>query len=427
MKLNKLVVGVVIAAASHAVAQPAPSAPSPQPAPPAPSPQSAPPAPSPLAAAANDYRLPANWLCLPGRADACRTDQSATAVAVNGATTAVPWQAATAPKVDCFYVYPTVSFDTTANSDMVPGPEEASVVNQQLNRFAAQCRMFAPMYRQVTITALRSVMTGAPMAGIDRDLPYRDVRDAWRNYLADHNGGRGVVLIGHSQGSGVLKRLLAEEIDDKPVQKQLVAAILAGTNVLVPAGQVMGGDLKSIPLCTAAGQRGCVISFVSFRAEAPPPANIAAARRMDLAPLIRLGRTEEAMGGRNRDSIIADAVEALVAAIYRESGYETAREFLLGILAPEIAGVNRNRDWRDPKTVLQELRQADHLSSPVYQVTSEHGRPHDKVFTVDVLLDDKVAGTGSGKTKKEAQRTAAEAALGTHPVAVAPTLPKREG
>lgn len=273
MKLNKLVVGVVIAAASHAVAQPAPSAPSPQPAPPAPSPQSAPPAPSPLAAAANDYRLPANWLCLPGRADACRTDQSATAVAVNGATTAVPWQAATAPKVDCFYVYPTVSFDTTANSDMVPGPEEASVVNQQLNRFAAQCRMFAPMYRQVTITALRSVMTGAPMAGIDRDLPYRDVRDAWRTYLADHNGGRGVVLIGHSQGSGVLKRLLAEEIDGKPVQKQLVAAILAGTNVLVPAGQVMGGDLKSIPLCTAAGQRGCVISFVSFRADAPPPAN----------------------------------------------------------------------------------------------------------------------------------------------------------
>ena len=145
----------------------------------------------------------------------------------------------------------------------------------------------------------------------------------------------------------------------------------------------------------------------------------AAARRLDLAPLIRLGRTEEAMGGRNRDSIIADAVEALVAAIYRESGYETAREFLLGILAPEIAGVNRNRDWRDPKTVLQELRQADHLSSPVYQVTSEHGRPHDKVFTVDVLLDDKVAGTGSGKTKKEAQRTAAEAALGTHPAASA--------
>ena len=146
----------------------------------------------------------------------------------------------------------------------------------------------------------------------------------------------------------------------------------------------------------------------------------AAARRMDLAPLIRLGRTEEAMGGRNRDSIIADAVEALVAVIYQESGYEAAREFLLGILAPEIASVTRNRDWRDPKTVLQELRQADHLSSPVYQVTAERGKPHDKVFTIDVLLDGDVAGTGVGKTKKEAQRTAAEAALGTHHVGTYP-------
>jgi hypothetical protein len=229
----------------------------------------------PVAAAplANDYHLATNWLCLPGRADACRTDQAATAVAVNGTTTPVPWHAATAPKVDCFYVYPTVSLDPGPNSDMVPGPEETSVVNQQLNRFAAQCRVFAPMYRQVTITALRSVMTGAPMGGIDRELPYRDVRDAWRTYLADHNKGRGVVLIGHSQGSGVLKRLLAEEIDGKPVQAQLVTAILGGTNVLVPAGKLTGGDLKTIPLCTASGQRGCVISFVSFRADAPPPAN----------------------------------------------------------------------------------------------------------------------------------------------------------
>jgi len=157
----------------------------------------------------------------------------------------------------------------------------------------------------------------------------------------------------------------------------------------------------------------------------------AAARRMDLAPLIRLGRTEEAMGGRNRDSIIADAVEALVAVIYRESGYEAAREFLLGLLAPEIAAVSKNRDWRDPKTVLQELRQADKLSAPVYQVTAERGKPHDRTFTIDVLLDGLVAGTGSGKTKKEAQQAAAEAALGTHPDVTHPGAsadpPQREG
>ena len=136
-----------------------------------------------------------------------------------------------------------------------------------------------------------------------------------------------------------------------------------------------------------------------------------AARRMDLAPLIRLGRTEEAMGGRNRDSIIADAVEALIAALYSESGYAAARDFIFHILAPEIAAVGASRDWRDPKTILQELRQADHLSAPVYRVVSERGKPHDRVYTIEVVLDGSVIGQGVGKSKKLAQQAAAEAAL----------------
>ena len=225
------------------------------------------------AAPANDYNDPAAWLCRPGQNAICTTDQRATSVRANGTTSIRGWQAAAKPKVDCFYVYPTVSLDRSPNSDMISGPEEASVVNQQLNRFASQCRIYAPLYRQVTIPALRSALIGAPMAGIDRELAYADVRDAWRSYLVRDNHGRGVVLIGHSQGSGVLKRLLAEEIDGKPVQKQLVSAVLPGTNFLVPAGKVVGGDLKSIPLCTARGQTGCVISYVTFRNDAPPPAN----------------------------------------------------------------------------------------------------------------------------------------------------------
>ena len=140
-----------------------------------------------------------------------------------------------------------------------------------------------------------------------------------------------------------------------------------------------------------------------------------AARRMDLAPLIRLGRTEEAMGGRNRDSIIADAVEALIAALYSESGYAAARDFIFQILAPEIAAVGASRDWRDPKTILQELRQADHLSAPVYQVVSERGKPHDRVYTIEVVLDGSVIGQGVGKSKKLAQQAAAEAALANVP------------
>jgi len=152
-----------------------------------------------------------------------------------------------------------------------------------------------------------------------------------------------------------------------------------------------------------------------------------AARRMDLAPLIRLGRTEEAMGGRNRDSIIADAVEALIAVVYRESGYEAAKKFVLETLAPEIAGVHAERDWRDAKTVLQEQRQALHLSSPVYRVVNESGRPHDKMFTIAVLVDGVTLGTGVGKTKKEAQQAAAEAALETHPGSFVATPPETGG
>ena len=137
----------------------------------------------------------------------------------------------------------------------------------------------------------------------------------------------------------------------------------------------------------------------------------AAARRLDLPPLLRLGHSEEAMGGRERSGLAADVFEALLAVIYREGGYDAARAFLLEALAPEIAAVAAVRDWRDAKTVLQEQRQAEHLSPPVYRVVAEQGRPHDKTFAIEVLLDDQVVGSGVGKSKKEAQQAAAEAAL----------------
>ncbi len=136
-----------------------------------------------------------------------------------------------------------------------------------------------------------------------------------------------------------------------------------------------------------------------------------AARRLNLTPLIRLGRAEEAMGGRNRASIIADAYEALVAAIYNEAGYAAARDFILKTLAPEIALVTAVRDWRDPKSILQELRQGARLTAPVYRVVQEQGRPHDRTYTIEVFLDDHAVGQGIGKTKKEAEQDAAQAAL----------------
>ncbi|MBQ1543951.1 MAG: DUF3089 domain-containing protein [Caulobacteraceae bacterium] len=221
--------------------------------------------------AANDYADGANWLCRPGRQDACAVDLSATVVAADGTLTPEPFKAAAAPAIDCFYVYPTVSNDPTPNSDMKPGPEELGVVKQQFARFASRCRTFAPLYRQVTLTALKQLMTGHQVQ-IDRALAYDDVRDAWNHYLQHDNGGRGVVLIGHSQGANVLKALIEREIDGKPVQARVVSAVLLGSNIGVPPGKDVGGDFKTMPLCRAAGQTGCVVTYVSFRASSPPPA-----------------------------------------------------------------------------------------------------------------------------------------------------------
>ena len=96
--------------------------------------------------------------------------------------------------------------------------------------------------------------------------------DAWNYYLANENHGRGVVLIGHSQGSGVLTQLISKEIDGKPVQAKVISAILMGTRLPVDKGKDTG-LFKSMPLCKSASQTGCVIAYASFRDTIPPPAN----------------------------------------------------------------------------------------------------------------------------------------------------------
>ncbi|HQR89961.1 MAG: lysophospholipase [Caulobacter sp. 12-67-6] len=222
---------------------------------------------APAPATPNDYAKTENWLCLPGRADACATDQTTTIVAADGKTSVETFTPAANAPVDCFYVYPTVSTDPGNNSDMTIDAAERSVVEQQLNRFASQCRIYAPMYRQITLAALRKVMMGG-QAG-DAALAYADVRDAWNHYLAHENKGRGVILIGHSQGSRMLLQLLKEEIDGKPVQTQMISALVLGMNTPVDAE----GRYGTIPSCASASQTGCLVSYVSFRASSPPPAS----------------------------------------------------------------------------------------------------------------------------------------------------------
>ncbi len=224
------------------------------------------------APAKNDYSKSESWLCRPGRQDACAVDLTTTIVASNGKLTRETWAANTKAPIDCFYVYPTVSNDATPNSDMVAGPEELNVIRAQFARFGSRCRVYAPLYRQVTLTALRAFISGKPMTA-DRALAYNDVLDAWNYYLEHDNHGRGVVLIGHSQGSFVLTDLIKKEIDGKPVQSRIISALLLGTSLPVPRGKDVGGAFQHMPLCHSAKQTGCVITYASFRSNAPPPAN----------------------------------------------------------------------------------------------------------------------------------------------------------
>ncbi len=231
-------------------------------------------APTAPAAPKNNYADDKSWLCRPGQQDTCSIDHTTTIVAADGKLARETWSADPNASIDCFYVYPTVSTDTTPYSDMNADPAETNVIHQQFARFASKCRVYAPLYRQVTLAALtRGLAPGSTPVPLDRGLGYDDVKEAWNYYLEHDNKGRGFVLVGHSQGSFVLAELMRQEIDGKPVQSRLVSAILAGTTIGVPIGKDVGGSFQKIPLCHSATQIGCVITFASFRSTVPPPAN----------------------------------------------------------------------------------------------------------------------------------------------------------
>ncbi len=224
-----------------------------------------------------DYANNALWLCKPGlKDDKCKVDLTATVIPGDGKTSIEKFSAAKDPKVDCFFVYPTVSLDPGWQSDFEADKMEIDDIRLQFARFGTVCRQFAPIYRQTTLTALR-VASGGPAPAGERPAAgfggYNDVVDAWNYYMAHDNKGRGVVLIGHSQGAGVISRLIAQEIEGKPAEKQFISGIILGSSVLVPEGKDVGGTYKTIPLCRKEDQTGCVISYMSFRDTNPPPDN----------------------------------------------------------------------------------------------------------------------------------------------------------
>ena len=221
----------------------------------------------------NDYAEGSTWLCRPGQQDACAVDLSTTVIAADGMISLEGWSSDPSAPIDCFYVYPTVSTDQSTNSDMTPDAAELRVIEQQFARFASVCRPYAPSYRQVTLVGLMATFAGGGPRDLEQGLAYNDVRDAFQHYLEYDNGGRGFVLLGHSQGSYILTRLIRDEIEGHPVQDQMISAFLLGSTVTVAAGQDTGGSFQNIPLCRSAGQTGCVITYASFRSTVPPPQN----------------------------------------------------------------------------------------------------------------------------------------------------------
>jgi hypothetical protein len=212
------------------------------------------------------------WLCKPGLvADPCESNEETTVEQGDGTSSVEPAPAASDPPIDCFYVYPTVSSELTVNSNLFVGPEEKQIAIDQASRFSQTCKVYAPIYPQLTLLAITTPGDVTPAAS---EKAYIGVLTAFEEYLAKYNDGRGFVLIGHSQGALLLKQLIKEQIDpNATLRKQLVSAVLLGGNVLVPKGKTEGGDFQNVPSCQTSGQTHCVVAYSSFLKEPPEGAD----------------------------------------------------------------------------------------------------------------------------------------------------------
>jgi Protein of unknown function (DUF3089) len=203
------------------------------------------------------------WLCSPQHSgDPCDYGLTSTVVKPDGTRSTQTAKAARKPKVDCFYVYPTVSDQQRENATLAKDPEIKAIATYQASRFRQDCRVWAPMYRQVT---LQGILDPTKVSAAGAELAYKSARAAFDDYIKHDNHGRGFVLVGHSQGSFILKQLIADEIDKKPaLRRRMVSALLLGGNVTNKA-------YKHVGPCSKAGQTGCIVAWSMFHD--PPPSD----------------------------------------------------------------------------------------------------------------------------------------------------------
>jgi hypothetical protein len=211
------------------------------------------------------------WLCKPGKKpDPCLENRTATVVSYAGTTREESVQKPVKhgkPPIDCFYVYPTVSEQEGPNANLEIEPQETQIAIDQASRFSQDCKVYAPMYKQLTLKAINNPASVTPEADLKA---YEGVFTAFLEYMHKFNKGRGIVLIGHSQGSLMLEQLIKQAFDpNAALRKQLVSAVLLGGNVLVPEGQRVGGTFANVPSCASATETGCVLAYSSFLKEPP--------------------------------------------------------------------------------------------------------------------------------------------------------------
>jgi hypothetical protein len=206
------------------------------------------------------------WLCKPGiENNPCLNSEEATVRLDGGATFVEHPQPAANPPIDCFYVYPTVSGQFTINANEEIDPEETAIAESQASRFSQVCKVYAPIYPQLTLPALNGLVGKVePQNSV---IAYTGVVTAFLEYIARYNNGRGFELIGHSQGSAMLEQLIKERIENTPLRNQLVGAVILGGQVIVPEGKNVGGTFKTTPGCSVTGQTGCVVAYSSFLEE----------------------------------------------------------------------------------------------------------------------------------------------------------------
>lgn len=203
--------------------------------------------------------------------DPCRQDLATTAITATGAKSVSSPQPTSSTAFACFYVYGTVSQETSVNADLKRGQAEIDSALVQATPFSPVCQVYAPIYRQVTLADLES-HPDLNFGPAETVTAYDSIKAGFEDFLTHELNGRPFVVIGDSQGAAMLDLLLARLVDNVPaLRSRLVSAIILGGNVEVPAGHLVGGTFQHIPACSRLGETGCVIAYSSF--PATPPAD----------------------------------------------------------------------------------------------------------------------------------------------------------